>query len=225
MKTIIFDFDGTLTKKNNEIWRNIWERLDALDVDDILYNKFKKGELSYETWCKEIEKEYIKRKLTNKILDELINNIEMMDNLESTLKILKNNGYDLRILSGGIDYVITNLLKNNVKYFSDIRCCEFYFDKDGYFIEMKDTDSDEEGKARYISNYIKEKNTQPSEIIFIGNGHNDRYVSSTGCHTICLNPNGTNHKNKNIWHNYIESTENLEDILTVIKNIEKAKNR
>ena len=37
MKTIIFDFDGTLTKKSNEIWRNIWIKLDALDVDDELY--------------------------------------------------------------------------------------------------------------------------------------------------------------------------------------------
>ena len=89
---------------------------------------------------------------------------------------------------------------------------------------MIDTDSDEEGKARYILNYMKETNSIPNEIIFIGNGHNDRHVSSTGCHTICLNPNGTNHKNKDIWEHYIENTVNLSDILKVINNIEKTKN-
>ena len=224
MKTIIFDFDGTLTKKSNEIWRRIWKRLDALDVDDMLFNKVRMGELDYTSWCKEIEKEFVKRKLTKDIMNKLIEDIEMMDNLEVTLKLLKDKGYDLRILSGGLDYVIKSLLKDNVKYFSDIRCGEFFFDNEGYFIRMEDTDSDEEGKARYILNYMKETGCNVDEIIFIGNGHNDRYVASTGCHTICLNPNGTNHKNKEIWHSFIENTDDLKDILNCINDIEKAKN-
>lgn len=219
MKTIIFDFDGTLTKKSNEIWRNIWKKLDATDVDDMLYNKVLNGELDYTEWCLEIEKEYIKRNFSKKILDELIKDIKMMDNLEETITILKNKGYQLRILSGGINYVIENLLKDNTKYFSDIKCCNFYFDNLGYLKRIVDNDSDEEGKARYILNYIKETNSKPNDIIFIGNGHNDRYVSQTGCHTICLNPNGTNHKDKRIWHNYIENTTDLKDILKVIDKI------
>jgi len=223
MKTIIFDFDGTLTKKSNEIWRRIWQKLDALDIDDLLYERFSKGELDYTGWCKEIEKEYIKRSLTTKMIDELIDGIEMMDNLEETLILLKNKGYNLRILSGGIDYVIYSLLKDNKKYFSDIRCSKFFFDNKGFFKKMEDTDSDEEGKARYILNYIKETNSKKEDIIFIGNGHNDRHVSQTGCHTICLNPNGTNHKDKDVWHNYIEDTKDLNDILSLIEQIEKTK--
>ena len=223
MKTIIFDFDGTLTKKSNEIWRRIWTRLDASDIDDLLYTKFSNGELTYKEWCDEIEKEFKNRNLTTKIMDELIENIEMMDNLNNTLSQLVSNGYNLRILSGGIDYVISKLLKNNIKYFSDIRCCKFLFDENGLFKKLEDTDSDEEGKARYILNYIKETNSLPEEIIFIGNGHNDRYVSQSGCHTICINPNGTNHNNKDIWHNHIENTEDLSDILKIIEQIEKNK--
>ena len=180
MKTIIFDFDGTLTKKSNEIWRKIWEKIDATDIDDMLYSRFSNGELTYTEWCKEIEKEYIKRRLTSHMIDEIIENFEMMDNLEETLKALKEKGYDLRILSGGINYVIYSLLKDNKKYFSDIRCGKFFFDENGNFIKMEDTDSDEEGKARYILNHIKETNSKPEEVIFIGNGHNDRFVSQSG---------------------------------------------
>lgn len=216
MKTIIFDFDGTLTQKNNEIWRNIWRKLDALDVDDELYNKFNNNELQYDEWSRAIEKEFIKRKLNNKVLDELICNIKMMENIEETLSILKNKGYELRILSGGIDYVIKKLLKDNVKYFSDIRCNNFYFDENGYLTKIEDTDSDEKGKARYILNYIKKNQCNPKDIIFIGNGNNDRFVSSTGCCTICINPNGTNHLDQDIWHSYIENTANLKDILQLI---------
>lgn len=223
MKTIIFDFDGTLTKKSNEIWRRIWTKLDALDVDELLYTKFSNKEITYKEWCDEIEEEFKNRNLTTKLMNELVNNIEMMDNLEKTLNILRTKGYNLRILSGGIDYVITSLLKENVRYFSDIRCCKFLFDENGFFQKLIDTDSDEEGKARYILNYMKETNSTPEEIIFIGNGHNDRYVSQSGCNTLCINPNGTNHNNKDIWHNYIENTEDLSDILKIIEKIENNK--
>lgn len=219
MKTIIFDFDGTLTKKSNEIWRNIWIKLDALEVDEMLYNKFSNNESTYTEWCNEIEKEFIKRNLNSSILDELISKIEMMENLESTFMELKSKGYDLRILSGGIDYVIKSLLKDNVQYFSDIKSTIFKFDEKGYLTKIIDTDSDEGGKARYILNYMKETNTDPKDIIFIGNGHNDRHVSSTGCSTICINPNGTNHLDEDIWHNYIESTQDLSDIIKVIDKI------
>ena len=58
-----------------------------------------------------IEKEFIKRNLNSSTLDELIQNIEMMENLDYTLSTLKSKGYELRILSGGIDYVIKSLLK------------------------------------------------------------------------------------------------------------------
>ncbi len=219
MKTVIFDFDGTLTKKNNEIWRNIWAELDALDIDDFLYNQYEQGILNYETWCKEIEKVFIDKKLTKNMLDKLINKIEMMDGYEETLKYFKDKGYMLCIVSGGIDYVIYSLLKDNVKYFKDIKCCMFSFDEQGKLNGITQTDSDEEGKARYILKYMKETNSKPEEIIFVGNGHNDRYVSKTGCHTICINPNNTNHNDKNIWHYYIYQTYNLKNIIKLVDNI------
>ena len=109
MKTIIFDFDGTLTKKNNEIWRKIWGKLDALDVDDALYNKVKKGELNYEDWCTEIQKEFINRKLNSKMIDELIIDIEMMDNLEEALDLansLRFSGKDIIIDGDYVHYYI-----------------------------------------------------------------------------------------------------------------------
>ena len=73
--------------------------------------------------------------------------------------------------------------------------------------------------ALFFLNYIKETSCSPKDIIFVGNGNNDRFVSSTGCSTICINPSGTNHLDKDIWHNYIEKTDNLEDILEVIDRI------
>ena len=48
MKTIVFDFDGTLTKKSYEIWTKMWEALEALDVDYKLYKQYKNKEINYK---------------------------------------------------------------------------------------------------------------------------------------------------------------------------------
>ena len=57
MKTIVFDFDGTLTKKSHEVWEKMWKAIDASDIDYMLYCKHKNGELDNEQWLEEIEKE------------------------------------------------------------------------------------------------------------------------------------------------------------------------
>jgi beta-phosphoglucomutase-like phosphatase (HAD superfamily) len=103
MKTIVFDFDGTLTKKSHEIWGKMWEAIDALDVDYELYCKYKNKEIDYIKWCELIEIEFIKRGFNKDLLLDLANGIELMDNLENTLKTLKEiddlKGEDLVLLS------------------------------------------------------------------------------------------------------------------------------
>ena len=157
------------------------------------------------------------------MLLELTDKIEMMENLSESLKELKKEGYDLRILSGGIDFVIQTLLKDNIKYFTDIRCNKFVFDDNGNLTKIIDTDSDGEGKGRYVKDLIKSTKCNPKDIIFVGNGNNDRFVSSSGCTTICINPNNTNHKDKNIWSLYIKDSNNLKDVVALVKEISKQK--
>ena len=125
--------------------------------------------LTYEEWNIEIEKEFTKRKLSTSMLDKLIANIEMMENLEETLIYLKDKGYDLRILSGGIDYVIKSLLKDKVKYFSDIRCNHFYFDENGIMQQTLATEDDIKNLINQlilaISNFNTAKQTLENSFI------------------------------------------------------------
>ena len=214
MKSIVFDFDGTLTKKEHEIWYKMWKSIDALDIDYKLYKAYKNKEIDYIEWCNEIEKEYSKRGFNIDMLKQLSKGIELMDNLEETLSILKDNGYKLFIVSGGVDKVIYDKLGSLTKYFDGIYACGFKFNQDGILEHIEPTPYDDEGKKWFIEEYCKKNNTKPSEITFVGNGDNDEYVYLSGCHTICINPSkNTNHKNKEIWHNVIKDSENMKDIL------------
>lgn len=223
MKTIVFDFDGTLTKKSHEIWMKMWEKLDALDVDYMLYKKYKNNEIDYIEWCNEIEKEYINRGFNKEMLFEVADGIELMDNLEETLRTLKEHGYKLYIISGGVDKVIYDKLGNLTKYFEEIYSCKFEFDSNGMLTHIEPTRYDDEGKKIFIDEYCSKMGISPKFITFIGNGDNDEYVYLSGCKTICINPSkNTNHKNNNIWNEVIRDTTNMKDILNLL-NIENKK--
>jgi phosphoserine phosphatase len=214
MKTIVFDFDGTLTKKSHEIWTKMWQALDASDIDYKLYLQHKNKEIDYATWCDKIEEEYIKRGFNKQLLFKVASGIELMDNLEETLKVLKEKGYELYIISGGVDKVIYNKLGSLTKYFTKIYACIFEFDHQDNLVKIIPTKYDEEGKKLFIEEYCKNTNTDPKTITFIGNGDNDEYVYLSGCKTICINPSdNTNHQDNKIWHKVIYNTTNMKDIL------------
>ncbi|MBR3891002.1 MAG: HAD-IB family phosphatase [Bacilli bacterium] len=214
MKTIVFDFDGTLTQKSHEIWTKMWEIIDALDVDYEIYCKYRDKEIDYIKWCELIEIEYKKRGFSKEMLFKVAQGMELMENLEETLKTLKDNGYALYIISGGVEAVVRDKLGDLVKYFDGIYACGFEFDENGLLTHIVPTRYDDEGKKLFIDEYCSTTGTNPTEITFIGNGDNDEYVYLSGCHTICLNPGKrTRFENSTIWHSVIDGTTNMLDIL------------
>lgn len=214
MKTIVFDFDGTLTKKSHEIWTKMWEAIDALDVDYKLFKQYRNKEFDYNEWCKRIENEYKLRGFNRELLSKVSQGMSLMDNLEETLTILKQRGYHLYIISGGVDKVIYDKLGDLSKYFDGIYACKFEFDNNGILKHIEPTRYEEEGKKLFIDEYCKKTKTSPKEITFIGNGDNDEYVYLSGCKTICINPTkNTNHSNSTIWHQVIKNSESMKDIL------------
>ena len=218
MKTIVFDFDGTLTQKSHEIWTKMWEIIDALDVDYEIYCKYRDKEIDYIKWCELIEIEYKKRGFSKEMLFKVAQGMELMENLEETLKTLKDNGYALYIISGGVEAVVRDKLGDLVKYFDGIYACGFEFDENGLLTHIVPTRYDDEGKKLFIDEYCSTTGTNPTEITFIGNGDNDEYVYLSGSHTISLNPGKrTRIEKSTIWHNVIDGTTNMLDILKYLE--------
>ena len=188
-----------------------------MDIDYKLYLMYKNKEIDYIKWCELIEEEYIKLGFNKDMLFEIAEGIELMDDLEDTLVELKNRGYHLYVISGGIDKVIFDKLGDLSKYFDKIYSCIFDFDLDGKLTRIVPTRYDDEGKKLFIEEYCLESKSDPREITFIGNGDNDEYVYLIGCKTVCINPGkNTNHSNKDIWHNVIDNVVSMKEILKFI---------
>lgn len=227
MKAVVFDFDGTLTRANQNVWKELWLYLGDSPGEKSLHKKLYKdcivdNKITKQQWFDYTEKIFKERNFNYNDLVNISKKIQLIDDADSTLKYLKENGYFLFIVSGCVKEGIEITLKDNLKYFDCIKanCCKF--DDKGVFKGFEMTKYDYEGKAEFIE-IIKQNGVPEKNIFFVGNSNNDEWVYKTGCHTICINPENVDTKNKQKWHIVKKNVSSLSEIIPIIKNLEKNK--
>ena len=214
-KAVIFDFDGTLTNDNNT-WYKIWNELNMRDVDDYLYDKYKKGEFTYDEWVEEAFKYFIKGKLNKSIIIKVAKETKPINNIEQTFKLLNEKGIKIYVLSGGIKNVIEIVLDKSKKYINSIEAHNLKLNNLNCVVGYENPDHNLHNKQEYIKRIIEQLNIKPEELLFVGNDWIDETACKTGCQTLCINPEETNANDKSIWHDHLE-TDNLLDIMKFVK--------
>lgn len=213
-KIVVFDFDGTLTitNKGSNSWANVWEYLNALDEDAYLYNKYINGEFDYRGWLNRCIDAYKKYRLNKSAMSYLAGKIKLIDDVEQVFKLFHDKNIKIYIMSQGVKNLIDIVLKNVLKYITDIEGVELLFDENNIVCSASYRIED---KQHYIENIMKQENCNPKDILFIGNGKNDETVYKTGVETLCLNADDADYTNKTFWNNAIE-TNTLSDILKYV---------
>lgn len=204
MKAVVFDFDGTLTKKGQNAWKALWQfagyTLDESSEYRALFKKFMNGEIDHQTWC-DLTCECLKKsKLSRVAVLNLGAMLEQMEGVHETLLTLKTKGYNLYIVSGSVKQMINTCLKmDNLVLFDGIFANTFEYTDDGVLDKIVGTKFDFEGKRVFVEKLMQEKNMRPEDIVFVGNSHNDEFVKACGVKTICLNAENTNASDKSAW--------------------------
>lgn len=220
LKAIIFDFDGTLTKRSLNTWKKLWE-IAGYDTGKEsyyikIYKAFMEGELSHKEWTRLTKNCFVKSELNKHHINAVAKQMELIDGVEGTLRILKKNGIKLHLVSGGVNTVIKKVLGDNVQYFDTINANKFIYDSYGNLVDIKPTNYDFQGKAKFIEEFIKTSGIKAEDICFIGNGGNDEFAHKSGCKTICINPDGTDVSNNTVWNKNVYDLNNLAQILPKI---------
>lgn len=223
IKAIMFDFDGTLTYKGTNTWKAIWIEL-GYDINDPKSNYYSQMQMyfdniiNYQGWCDVTAQSFKNKHMHKSIMNNIINRIKLVDGLTEFLSTLKSKGISLNIVSGNFVDVIKQSLKDNVQYFDTINANELVYDNQGYLTHIKGTNYDYEGKAQFIKEYCTTHNIKPSEVCFVGNGDNDEWAHISGCKTICINPDNTNHTDTTKWHMSIPHLTNMTQLLPLLLN-------
>lgn len=214
MKAVMFDFDGTLSRDNNA-WMEVWKYIGKLDKDKELYQRFDNGELTYQGWCDEVCKVFKENGVTEEKLPLISKQIKLIDGAKETFSILKKAGYSLNIVSGGIKQLIVGALGENVKYFDHISANRFVFDENGILQNFDLTRFNYQGKADFVTKYCQKYDISPNNVWFVGDSYNDELVYTSGCHTICINPQYKVTKGE-VWNEVIEKATSLKQILPYV---------
>lgn len=220
MKAIFFDFDGTLTKSGNNSWSQIWKTLSYKEESNRLYKLFLENKITYEEWSQLTCKFFKLKGMSENHLKQVARDIEMIKGIDETLKILKKHGISINIVSGSIKQLIEMVLGDSKCYFDNIYANIFIFDEKGLLTNIETTKYDYEGKYHCVKNFIETQKIKPQDVWFVGNSSNDEWVYKSGCHTLCINPEGADIVDKQKWNKTLLSVTNLQEVLKVFKFVE-----
>ena len=220
-KAVIFDFDGTLTiGRANNVWKMLYLEL-GYDIGEgsnyrNSFLSFKNKQYDYSHWVEVNKNDFINAKLNKEIFHKVLEEVKLINGIETTLKTLHEKGVKLFVLSGNIKYSIRHVLGDLSKYFTEISANDAIFDENGYLCDLVATKYDFEGKADFIVKVREELGISANEIVFVGNGSNDIWAYRSGAKTICVNPKDADENNNEKWTHVLHTVKDLSEILKYI---------
>ena len=121
MKAVFFDFDGTLTHRRANVWKSIWQMFDY-DISEgsyyrQLFNDFLANRITHQQWCDLTCEAFKNKGMTIDVLNQIASKVELLAGAKETFETLKQNGFDLFVVSGNITDVIEKVLGENGGFF------------------------------------------------------------------------------------------------------------
>lgn len=223
-KIIVFDFDGTLTTRDENVWLKFWQRLGySTDKDSYcmqLFKAFRDRQIPFSKWCSLTADAFREGGLSMDLLIDVSKQTQFLNNLSSSLKRFSENGFLIFIATDNIKQFVHNALGENAKYIEEIFANEVTFDRNGILESIIGNNVEIGNKAKSIMAIFEKYNASPEDVIFVGNSYNDEGVRSTGCTTICVNPKKTDPNNKEFWSYNLGDFDNLLIINDFVDEIE-----
>ena len=177
-RVIGFDLDGTLLRGVEFSWKEVWRHLgfpDEVRKDGM--RRYLAGSMPYEEWCDWACKQFRDKGLTRSQFEVIVGSLTVTNKLKHTLEILKNSGFVLAIISGGIDTFVDVMIPEAPQLFHYICINRFIYDNKGVIERVDPTPFDFEGKTAALELICQEHGVTLAESIFIGEGFNDSDVS------------------------------------------------
>jgi phosphoserine phosphatase len=171
-KLIFFDFDGTLTDSSSWYLFNTYFGITAQE-DDSLFKQYLQGSINYKGWMDEITKILKERGFcTKESVEKFAQTITLRSEAFEAIKMCKDAGYVVSILSGGIKQVILPVVAElGVDHV--FTAVELVFDSEGKIESMIDHSDERHAKLVAFENVCAQYEVNPEEVIAVGDGGND----------------------------------------------------
>lgn len=193
-RVIGFDLDGTLLRGYTYSWTLVWEYLKVPpEVSKAAMSKYLKGPRTfkdYQAWCEHDLRHMKDRGLRRLDFKTITRTVSPTNNLREALRTLKNEGFVLAIISGGIDTFIDEKIPDAKELFDYICINRLHYDDQGVVSGIEATPFDFAGKAVALETICKEHGATLAQAVFVGEGNNDEIVANRAGLSIAYPPHG-----------------------------------
>ena len=177
-KLVAFDVDGTLVDEIVYIWPLLHKGLGA-DPEKVesASRRFYSGEITFRQWAEYDTGLWIEREATRDRILEIISGLKPMPGSLETLNELKQRGFKLAAISGGLDIVMEEIIPESRILFSHMLINRLIFDESGRLTGLEPNDYGDDGSKDIGLELIAEKEgISMEECVFIGDSVNDMSI-------------------------------------------------
>ena len=207
IKLVVFDLDNVII--NGEGIDEIGKLVNVEDQIAAITEQAMQGELDFETSIKQRVK--LLKGASMKDIEALAEKMPLMAGAES-IKSLKDNGFDVAIISGGFD-VFTNTIKNKLNV--DNIFTNSLVVEDGLLTGEVLGPLVTGSKLDVLSKFIEDAGYTLDECVAVGDGANDISMIESAKYGIAFNAKPSVKEIADI----IVETQNLTDVINVILNL------
>ena len=175
MKPLIcFDLDGTLTKEST--WKLLNLRLGITQEQDsqLFHQYLAGGVLNYKEWLNQLvalHKSAGKSVPKGEIV-ALAREMELADYACEIVKEVKDKGYEVLLLSGGVDTIVETAAER--LGFTNWRACsKIIYNEQGVFENIETMGDERDAKLSLLEEFCHDKGYTLSQTICIGDGGNE----------------------------------------------------
>ena len=224
ISTVIFDFDGTITKSKNKIttWEMIWEKL-GYSADDCkqYHSMYRRGEITHREWCSITAEKFNKAGINRATLDAVCSGLTLRNGATDLIeRLYKDYQIFVHILSGSIDHIITRTLMDQTFCIKTLHANKMIWEG-SRLKKIQGTPYDFEGKALFVRNLIQDHRLHPLEVLYVGNSSNDVWVANSGARTVCVDQHMTDPDETSHWS---ERLKDHGDLRGLIEHVETGSN-
>lgn len=172
IKLVIFDVDDTLTDASS------WQRLNlAMGVtpeeDQDLYDRYHRGEFSYEEWVGKLFDIYRKHGRANReSVRKVLASYEYKPGAKELVGYLKGKGYALALISGSVDLYVNEVARDLGIELAEANH-NFIFDETGSLARIVTFGRDTLSKLNHLNDFCDRLGIPPETCACVGDGAND----------------------------------------------------
>jgi phosphoserine phosphatase len=175
-KLVCFDVDGTLVDEVFSVWRMVHK---VMGIDqgklDRASEQYFSGKMTFREWADHDIALWKERGVTKEDMETIVSKFSVMPGAREVVDALRARGMKLAVISGGIDIVLYHFFPDAEKLFSHIVINRLAYNADGTIRDCIVPPQFDHGdhKAKVLRDLAKKEGINPSEVIFVGDAHND----------------------------------------------------